>query len=643
MLSKDTTVAGRFVMERRPLPLQTPLLYAGILTALLYGLMNVVTPALYPGYDWTSQTVSELSAIDAPTRSFWGVLGVLYGLLMLAFGWGVWRSDPNSKALRVAGASLLLAAFSGFYWPPMHRREVLEAGGASLTDTLHVAWTMGWAVLTVIAMIAGAMSFGRRFCIFTAITIVALIGAGFVAGSQSPAMDANLPTPGLGIWQRVNITAYLVWLATFSVALLHRPASRRAERMAEYLRDNAESQVHGFVAPGWEGVRKAFVENFRIRNELGGACCIYHDGEKVVDLWGGIRNPETGDPWEEDTMVIVYSTTKGMAAMTLALAHSRGLLDYDEKVYAYWPEFAQNGKRDVTVRQLLAHQAGLHAFHEKVDRKTVADLDRLAAIMVRERPEWPPGERQSYHAISLGFYEGELMRRVDPKHRSLGQYFREEIANPLELEFYIGLPASVPDSKLAVLDQQSPLKAILALPAPLRRVSLNPWSHMFRAIMVNPGSMVVLDPKTIYARELEVPSGGGVGTARAIARAYSAFATDGRELGLKPVTLRELMAPAIPSAHGFFDEGLRGEMLFSLGFTKSSPSWSFGHVGAFGSPGAGGSLGYADPATGLAYAYVTNRMGTVDGDPRDIALREAIPELPVREVATANPQGSSRK
>ena len=165
-------------------------------------------------------------------------------------------------------------------------------------------------------------------------------------------------------------------------------------------------------------MREAFADNFARRRELGGACCAYHRGEKVVDLWGGIRNKQTGEPWEQDTMVIVYSATKGLAAMTLAIAHSRGWLDYEERVCTYWPEFAQQGKERITVRQLLAHQAGLYALDEPVDRSLVADLDRLAVVLARQKPAWEPGTRQAYHAITLGFYESELLRRIDPQHRA---------------------------------------------------------------------------------------------------------------------------------------------------------------------------------------------------------------------------------
>src|SRR6266436_10436101 len=210
--------------------------------------------------------------------------------------------------------------------------------------------------------------------------------------------------------------------------------------------------VQGYVSKGFEGVRDAFLENFSHRKELGAACCVYREGEKVVDLWGGLRNKATGEPWEEDTMVLVYSATKGFAAMTLALAHSRGWLDYEERVCTYWPEFAQRGKERITVRQLLAHQAGLFAFDEPVDREVVADLDRLAVVLARQTPAWKPGTREAYHAISLGFYEGELLRRIDPLHRSLGQFFQDEIASPLGLDFYIRLPEALPNSRFATLE-----------------------------------------------------------------------------------------------------------------------------------------------------------------------------------------------
>jgi CubicO group peptidase (beta-lactamase class C family) len=382
--------------------------------------------------------------------------------------------------------------------------------------------------------------------------------------------------------------------------------------------------VEGFVQPGFEAVRAAFIENFTRRDELGAACCVYYQGERVVDLWGGIRDKDTGEPWEADTMVLVFSSTKGLAAMTLALAHSRGLLDYDERVCTYWPEFAQQGKERITVRQLLAHQAALFAFNEPVDRNLIADLDRLAEVLARQKPAWEPGTRQAYHAISLGFYEGELLRRVDPQHRSLGRFFQEEFADPLGLDVYIRLPESIPDDRLARLQMATFVQGVFHYPLRLTIAALYPRSPLYRSLVSNPGTLLALDPERVYARNFEVPSGGGVGTARGIARAYSAFATGGGELGLREETLAQLMAPAVPPLQGFHDECLKVEMQYSLGFAKPNPCYSFGPPSAFGSPGAGGSFGFADPQAGIGYGYVLNRMGAHLEDPRDRTLRDAM-------------------
>jgi len=387
------------------------------------------------------------------------------------------------------------------------------------------------------------------------------------------------------------------------------------------------SRVEGFVRPGFEAVRRAFEDNFTHRKELGSACCIYHRGEPVVDLWGGIRDRATGAPWREDTMTLVFSATKGMAAMVMALAHSRGWLDYDARVADVWPEFAANGKERVTVRQLLAHQAGLFGFDEPVDREVVADLDRLAAVMARQTPEWPPGTRQAYHAISLGFYEGELIRRVDPQHRTLGRVFAEEIAAPLGLDFFIRLPADVADERLAPLVLRSPWLNLTELSWRMLLAAFDKHSVLYRSVMTNPGTLLAIDPERIYARDLEVPSGGGVGTARAIARAYGVLATGGAQLGLRPETIRELEAPPVAPTRGFRDECMGGaDIRFSLGFMRPAPAWAFGGPRAYGAPGAGGSFGYADPDAGIGYAYVCNRMGRSQDDPRDVALRSAMTE-----------------
>jgi CubicO group peptidase (beta-lactamase class C family) len=394
----------------------------------------------------------------------------------------------------------------------------------------------------------------------------------------------------------------------------------------ETLRGHPEAErrtqaISGFVKPRFEKVREAFAANFERGEELGAACCVFHRGEKVVDLWAGVRDEATQAPWEENTMALVHSTTKGVAALTMALAESRGLFDYEERVSRYWPEFRQFGKDGITVRQLLSHQAGLYALDVKVDKELVRDLDRLAVVLARQKPKWRAGDRQAYHGITLGFYESELLRRVDPRHRSLGQYLRDELTGPLGVEFYIGLPEELPDSRLAPLTRFSMWSALTGLPFELAVAALYPRSKFRRCLE---GSELPEQSDHVYARRIEIPAGGGVGTARALATLYGVFATGGKELGLRKQTLEKLMAPAIPPEHGFKDECLKVEVQFSLGFEKPGGGNLYAHPSAFGAPGTGGSFAFADPHSQLGYAYVMNRMGAKLRDDRELAIRSAM-------------------
>lgn len=384
----------------------------------------------------------------------------------------------------------------------------------------------------------------------------------------------------------------------------------------------AESSVSGYIKPEFEAVREAFIENFERRHEIGAACSVYHRGEKVVDLWGGVRDRETNEPWEEDTMCIIASATKGLAALAMALAQSRRLFDYDDRISRYWPEFAQNGKGGITIRQLLAHQAGLYALDERIDTRVEIDLERLKMILARQKPAWEPGTRQAYHAITLGFYESEILRRTDPEHRSLGRYFHEEIALPLGLDFYIGLPEEIPNSRIARVHLATPTRSA-ALQAPRRLMidAANPRSRISRALWGD----LPEDKERVYPRNVEVPSGGGIGTARAIAKAYGVFATGGSELGLRGDTLKQLMAPAVPPSRGFYDEVMRLDGFeLSLGFMKPSTKNPFAHSSAFGMLGFGGCFGFADPDSQIGFAYVPNRNDYYLMDPRQNALRTAM-------------------
>ena len=329
--------------------------------------------------------------------------------------------------------------------------------------------------------------------------------------------------------------------------------------------------VFGSVAPGFEEVAVRFRENFHRRREVGAACCIYHKGAKVVDLWGGYCDLSTRTAWAEDTLILVFSATKGLASMTLAVAHSQGLIDYEERVSVYWPEFAQQGKENITVRQLLSHQAGLCVTDEPVDATTLASPDQLAQLLARQKPLWEPGTRYAYHAFTLGWYEGELIRRVDPQHRTLGKFFQDEIAKPLGLEFYIGLPAEVPDSRLARWKFPSPFDFFFRtnkmsrpfLNSILQRKSL---AHRFLTQSRS------FDARNRAFLALENPGFTGVGRVSSIARAYSEFATGGRELGITPRTLAALTAAPDPPTCGEFDEMIRLDVAYSLGFQRSRPN-----------------------------------------------------------------------
>ena len=380
-------------------------------------------------------------------------------------------------------------------------------------------------------------------------------------------------------------------------------------------------RINGFVAPGFEEVRAEFERNFAERGEIGAAVAAYWRGEKVVDLWGGRRTPEGDAPWNEDTMVVVMSTTKGLAAMTLALANARGWLDYDAPVARYWPEFAQNGKATVTVRQLLGHEAGLVLLDEPLTLEKLRDLDEMARLLARQKPAWAPGTRHGYHTMTLGLYMQELIRRVDPAHRSLGRFFHDEIAVPLGLEFYIGLPREISSERLATVKTLSPWRGLLALrytPPAVTMKMITPGS-LLRRSFVGLGA----DPNDRSYLEVEVPAGNGVGTARAIARAYSAFATGGAELGITPETFARVTAA--PEARGT-DVVLGVPSYFSLGFLRPGPTGWFGSSPrAFGAPGAGGSFAFADPDRRLGYAYVMNKLDFyLENDPREKALRDAV-------------------
>jgi len=401
--------------------------------------------------------------------------------------------------------------------------------------------------------------------------------------------------------------------------------------------------IHGTVSPGFERVREAFEANFRFRGEQGAACAIYHRGRLVVDLWGGRRCHRTAEPWTDETLSLAFSVTKGMAAAAMALAHSRGWYELDAPVAEYWPEFAVGGKAAITIRELLSHQAGLVSIGQRLSPKIISDHDHMARLIAAQKPAWLPGTRHGYHTLTLGWYQNELIRRLDPRGRSLGQFFQDEIATPLDAEFYIGLPPSIEDHRigqtrgfrrvqlLANLDQL-PWKMVLA--------GIWPRSVVARSV----DFLRVDNPATLCSREfreVEIPSAGGFGQARAVAKIYDALARCDQRLGFSATTLDELTAPTIAPPAGDRDAVLKIATRYAMGFSRPSDGFRFGSDDrTFGCPGAGGSFGMADPSAELSYAYLTNAMSfRIFDDPRERAVREVcydcIGSLPPRALAAA--------
>lgn len=387
------------------------------------------------------------------------------------------------------------------------------------------------------------------------------------------------------------------------------------------------ARIGGGVDEGFGRVADEFRRNFDRRGDVGAAVAVYRDGRPVVDLWGGTRDTARRLPWERDTLVPVFSTTKGISALVMASLRSKGVLDWDERVAHYWPEFAAAGKQNITVRQLFAHEAGLAVIDTPLRTRHLADVDALAEILAAQPPAWEPGTRHGYHAVSLGLYQNELARRVDPQRRTIGKILADDFAGPLGLSLYIGLPEDVDLDRVAVLGRlgaRATLRQLPGVPWPLARQLADKSSPVAQSLS-NPAQARAERFTQRHVLTPELPSSNGVGTPRSIAALYGAAATGSPKLPIDAVTLDELAEPitAPPRA----DLLLLAHRSFALGFSRPIPGHWFGSPGgrAYGTPGLGGSFGFADPDARLGYAYAPNRLGIrLSDDPREAALRRAV-------------------
>lgn len=386
--------------------------------------------------------------------------------------------------------------------------------------------------------------------------------------------------------------------------------------------------VHGDVAPGFEPVADAFRRNFERHGEIGAAVAVYAGERPVVDLWAGFRDRRRTLPWERDTIVPVFSSTKGMAAFTVAAAVAGGLLDYEQPVAKYWPEFAAHGKDAVTVRQLIDHQAGLSGLSEVVRLPQIADLDGLATVLAAQKPAWRPGTRHGYHAITLGLYQGELLRRVDPRRRTLGRIFAEDIAAPLGVDFFIGLPAEQSMDRIATMSATQGLDVLrYERDLPLRiGAEIYAKRGLSYAALTNPRCGAPARATRREFLEVELPGSNGVGNARALAKVYGAAAARTGALPIDDAVLDRLAAAETADDVPAEDLVLHTKSRYHLGFRKSRGTFRFGSdKRAYGTTGLGGSFGFADPASGLGFGYTMNRLGlAVLDDVRSRNLREAL-------------------
>jgi CubicO group peptidase (beta-lactamase class C family) len=381
-----------------------------------------------------------------------------------------------------------------------------------------------------------------------------------------------------------------------------------------------ETKSDGWTAPGFEGVRTAFEQNFAEGLEVGAAFSAYHRGELVVDVWGGIADPATGRPWERDALILVFSTTKGMTAICANQLAQEGLLDVDAPVAQYWPEFAQEGKENIPVRYLLSHRAGLAWVDEPLTLEQALAWEPMIHALERQKPSWEPGTAHGYHAITYGYLVGEVIRRITG--RSVGTYFHDEVAAPLGLDCWIGLP-----------EKEEPRVAMLVgnLMGGLESADLDDAARAAIAAMIGPESVLgkalsgggafsgegIWNTRAVHAAE--VPAAGGVADARSIARMYAACV--GEVDGIRLLTPERVKIASTQETEGPNTVLMGLDIQFGLGFFLPSSIVQVGGPHSFGHFGAGGSVGWADPDAEFGFGYVMSKMDLgLAGDQRSSRL-----------------------
>jgi CubicO group peptidase (beta-lactamase class C family) len=387
--------------------------------------------------------------------------------------------------------------------------------------------------------------------------------------------------------------------------------------------------ITGHVEPGFEVVRDAFASNFAQGHELGAAFCAHVEGRKVVDLYGGSFDSAGTRPYGPDALQLVFSSTKGATAVCANLLAQRGLLDMDAPVSTYWPEFAQADKGSMPVRFLLCHQAGVPAIDRRLTPEELQAWTPVAEALAEQTPFWEPGTAHGYHALSYGYLVGEVVRRITGL--SLGTFFAEEVADPLGLEFFIGLPEQYEDRVSPIVGAN--FEGGIAGDGNGAGGAPAGFASTLVARSLNLGGAIRdrdwMNQRAWHAAEM--PGGNGITNAASLSRMYAALvgSVDGGPPGplLTPTQVEEARTPLTSGADQVFASvGFTLEQKIGLGFWRSSPVTLFGGEGSFGHGGAGGSYGFADPEHGLGVGYVMNKMAMEFSDSRSHGLIGALYE-----------------
>ncbi len=374
-------------------------------------------------------------------------------------------------------------------------------------------------------------------------------------------------------------------------------------------------EISGSVEPGFEAVRDAF-SGLWDDIEVGASCCAWVRGTKVVDLWGGFTDRNMTSPWQKDTLVNVYSTTKGLASLAVAILRDEGRISYDERVSTYWPEFGAEGKQDITVAQLLSHQAGLCGVETPLTVEDLYDWDKMTNLLAAQKPLWKPGTAAGYHAVTWGYFPGELIRRLTGQ--TLGQYFDEKVASPLQAEFYIGLGAPMLSRCADLIGPNHARKQ----PEPTPAEPAPPW---YKIALENPAIAPYRHASSDIWRQAEIAAANGQANGRGIATVYGAMANGGALNGVHIVSPESLQEATRQEVGDEIDLVTGRPMRRARGFMLNTDNAYGPNLQSYGHGGAGGSTGFADPVAGVGFGYAMNQMqADITATPRSMRLINAL-------------------